>query len=210
MADVPTRAPLWEPELLASVEVCALSGDLPGPACEHRATHLVARAGMPTETCAMHRHVRRDPASPSGLRCDPRGREVAVILPDLYEEWILAHAPGGDAPWIPRAAAPGCSEEVATTPTLKITAPALGSVILLGDRGGAAAQIVDVRIEVDPPGSAAAIGEVEVLVDGVAIARSGYPYRARIPLQAGDHELVARPVNPRTAVRFEPSRFSVR
>ncbi|MEZ4450791.1 MAG: penicillin-binding transpeptidase domain-containing protein [Nannocystaceae bacterium] len=211
MADVPTRAPLWEGERLQSVEVCALSGDLPGPACEHRASHLVAEANMPQGTCSMHQHVRPDPASPSGWRCDPRGRTVATVLPDAYEEWILAHAPGSpESPWMTRAAVPGCADEAGALPTLRVTSPALGSVILLGDRGGAAAQVVDVRLEVDPPGLAAAIGEVEWVVDGVGVARSPYPYRAQLPIRAGDHEVLARPVDPRRAARFEPSRFSVR
>ena len=51
---------------------------------------------------------------------------------------------------------------------------------------------------------------IEFVMDGEVVARSAYPYRARIPARAGDHEVVARPADPSLSIRIKSSRFSVR
>jgi penicillin-binding protein 1C len=251
MDDVASRAPLWEPELLASVEVCPLSGAPAGPACPERVRRYEIRpadadadaqpddhghehAAQPpgaaeveavaaespeaTEPCAMHVHVRRDPVAPSGWRCDPRGREVAVALGEAYEEWLLAYGPpattGADGqriPWIARSGAPGCDDDDgAELPTLRIVAPATGSVLLLDSRGGPEAQVVEIDVAVEPASRAAELGELEVLIDGNLVARTSWPHRVTAPISAGDHEITARPADPRQLARIQASQFSVR
>ncbi len=42
------------PEGLVDVEICALSGQLPGPDCPHRITETFIAGTAPTETCTMH------------------------------------------------------------------------------------------------------------------------------------------------------------
>jgi len=51
------------PDGLVEVEVCALSGQLPGPDCPHRVTELFLEGTQPTETCTLH-----PPVSDSGLQ----------------------------------------------------------------------------------------------------------------------------------------------
>ncbi|MCA9657468.1 MAG: transglycosylase domain-containing protein, partial [Myxococcales bacterium] len=243
MDDVASRAPLWEPELLASVEVCPLSGAPAGPACpervrryeirpadeqadahaddhghEHAAEAEAAENPEGPEPCAMHVHVRRDPVAPSGWRCDPRGREVAVALGEEYEEWLLAYGPpattGADGqriPWIARSGAPGCDDDDgAALPTLRVVAPATGSVLLLDSRGGPESQVVEIDVAVEPASRAAELGELEILIDGELVARTSWPHRVTAPITAGDHEITARPADPRQFARIQPNLFSVR
>ncbi|MEZ4381118.1 MAG: penicillin-binding protein 1C [Nannocystaceae bacterium] len=262
MDDVASRAPLWEPELLASVEVCPLSGAPAGPACPERVRryeirpdaeggaetgaetdaqaddhghHRAARADADDrgleraaqaeaeepegpEPCAMHVHVRRDPVAPSGWRCDPRGRDVAVVLDEAYEEWLLAYGPpattgadGQQIPWIARSGAPGCdADDGAELPTLRVVAPATGAVLLLDSRGGPESQVVEIDVAVEPASRAAQLGELEILIDGDLVARTSWPHRVTAPITAGDHEITARPADPRRFARIRPSQFSVR
>ncbi|MCB9704357.1 MAG: penicillin-binding protein 1C [Myxococcales bacterium] len=217
MDDVAARAPLWDPELLVAVDVCPLSGAPAGPACPESVRRLERRRGEHDHTdrldepCTMHQHVRRDAAAASGWRCDPRGTTSAVVLGDAYEEWLLAHGPRDPTtPWISEGGTPGCGDPGGQTPTLRVSTPANGSVILLGARGGAEAQVIEVEVRVEPPALAASLGELEIVVDGEVAARTGWPFRATIPARAGDHEILARPADPGLSARFEPSRIAVR
>jgi penicillin-binding protein 1C len=73
-------------------------------------------------------------------------------------------------------------------------------------------QTIELRAELAEGGEAAAraLGDLEFVVDGVVAARSAWPYQARIPATPGDHEILARPADPRLAARLEPVQFSVR
>jgi len=73
-------------------------------------------------------------------------------------------------------------------------------------------QTIELRAELSAGGEAAAraLGELEFVVDGRVAARSAWPYEARIAATPGDHEVLARPADPRLAARLEPVRFSVR
>lgn len=212
MEDVPQRRPLWEPELLVDVEVCPISGAPVGPACDERAHRKFAREHVPTDTCTMHAHVRRDPAAPADLRCDPEGPRTAVLFPPEFDEWLSWKTAGGATPdvvgrpWLPRSRVPGCDERPAALPTLRVVAPAPGTVYALGERRDA--QTIEVRAELAD--SATDLGDVVFLLDGREVARSAWPYKIRVPASPGDHEVLARPVDPRRSVRFEPTRFSVR
>ncbi len=58
------------PDGLVEVEVCALSGQLPGPDCPHRVTELFLEGTQPTQTCTLHLPISdfRFPISESGLQ----------------------------------------------------------------------------------------------------------------------------------------------
>lgn len=215
MDEVPQRRPLWEPELLVDVEVCPLSGAPVGPACDEKAVRKFASGHVPEATCTMHAHVRRDPQAPAGLRCDPRpaaNGQVAVLFPPAFDEWLAWKTTGGATPdlygrpWLARARVPGCDARPTTIPTLKIAAPTPGSVFALGRRRDA--QTIEVRAEAE--GATTDLGELVFLVDGREVARSAWPYKVKIAAEPGDHEVLARPADPRTPVKFEPTRFSVR
>lgn len=208
MGDVPGRAPLWEPELLASADVCPLSGLRPGPACEESATRLFIAGHLPEGTCDMHAHVRPDPRAADGFRCDESSARRAVLLPDLYGDWLLAHGPRDElVPWLLASATPGCRERSAEIPTLRIAAPLDGAVFLRDARGGAT---VEVRVETDARALGRDLGDLEIVVDGHVVARAAWPYRALIAATPGDHEVLARPLDPAIPVHLAPARYAVR
>ena len=217
MDEVPQRAPLWDAGLLVQVEVCPLSGLPAGPACDERATRPFLADHLPEGTCDLHVHVRRDPRAPAGLRCDPEGREVAVVFPAAFDGWLAERSVAGATPdpygrpWLPRSRVPGCAALGDEVPLLRLLAPTPGSVFALGLHG-AERQTIELRAELAAGGEAAAraLGELEFVVDGQVAARSAWPYQARIAATPGDHEVLARPADPRLAARLEPVRFSVR
>ena len=68
---------------LKRIKVCALSGKLPGPFCDHFKETLFIPGKSPITTCSIHREVRIDVRS--GLRaCPGSGAEVA---PYVFEFW---------------------------------------------------------------------------------------------------------------------------
>lgn len=216
MDDVPQRAPLWDPDLLVDIEVCPLSGAPVGPACDEKAVRKFAKGHVPEATCTMHVHVRRDPQAPAGLRCAPPPATgpatTAVLFPPEFDEWLSWKTGDGNTPdlhgrpWLARARVPGCDDRPAALPTLKIVTPAPGSVFALGARRDA--QTIEARAEVT--GAQSDLGELVFLVDGREVGRSAWPYKVRIAAEPGDHELLARPADPRRSAKLEPTRFSVR
>src|SRR5262249_54262402 len=54
---------------IETVEICPLSGALPGPACPHRHRESFLRGTAPHAACAMHQTVRID--TRNGLRAGP-------------------------------------------------------------------------------------------------------------------------------------------
>lgn len=212
MRDVPSRAPLWDPAQLVAVDVCPLSGLPAGPACDEHVTRRFAHDHLPEGTCDLHHHVVRDQAAPAGLRCDPAGRGVAVLLPPAFDTWLSQRTDSPDPfgrPWLPRTRVPGCADPAALVPTVRVSEPAPGSIYALGLAGR---QTIEIRAELAQGGEPAArdLGDVEFVVDGKVWARSAWPYKTRIPATPGDHEVLARPANQALAARLEPTQFSVR
>ncbi len=77
------RRPPPPPAGLARVEVCALSGMLPGADCPHRVSTLFIPGVSPIKMCDIHRRVAIDPAT--GRRACP-GRELGLPA-SVYEFW---------------------------------------------------------------------------------------------------------------------------
>jgi penicillin-binding protein 1C len=220
MRDVPTRAPLFAPDLLMLAEVCPLSGKLAGPACSEHAPRHFLREGPPTETCDLHVRARLRPEASAGeppFQRDAKGPSRIVVLPEVFDAW-LAHqplgAPGHDSfglPWFSCARLGGCVPlPAAGEAELRIDAPLPGSVFLLSRAGGSPHQAIEVRASVAGSEPGRRIGLVEFVVDGRVAAEVGPPYRALIPLTRGDHEVVARPADPVVRIAALSSRFSVR
>src|SRR5260370_27790170 len=82
------RGPLFEsivhgPLCLKKIKVCALSGQLPGPYCDHFKDTWFIPGKSPITTCRIHREVAIDVRT--GLRaCPGRG---SAILTRVYEFW---------------------------------------------------------------------------------------------------------------------------
>lgn len=217
MRDVSTRAPLYDAQQLQPVEVCALSGQRPGPACPHTVTRRLSRSHVPDEPCTLHVHARANPSRsrPLGtppLTCDPGGDVVVAVLPAEYTPWLDEHpvgAPGLDpygTPWLSAERVPGCAPE-GRRATLAIAEPSEGAVIWSGLEDDA------VALRAQLSNASGDAGAVDFVVDGDVVARSDWPYQALVELPRGDHEVHARLVQrPRGDAPVEtPSvRFSVR
>lgn len=81
------------PADLLPLEVCALSGHLPGPSCAHRRTVLAPASGIPTQRCELHQRIEVDLAT--GERVVPgcrEGRETekrsAVVWPPEVRRFL--------------------------------------------------------------------------------------------------------------------------
>lgn len=68
---------------LRKVKVCALSGDLPGPHCDHLKETLFIPGKSPIRTCAVHREVKIDAST--GLRACPG--DDAATASEVFEFW---------------------------------------------------------------------------------------------------------------------------
>jgi hypothetical protein len=124
---------------------------------------------------------------------------------------LPAGAPGQDAvgtPWIAASRTSGCVAGSGEIAEVRVDSPAAGSVFRIDAAGGAQQALV---LEATVVGGGAARPEtMDFVLDGDVVASSSWPYRARVPATAGDHEVVVRPRDARLAVRVGRSRFSVR
>ncbi len=213
MRDVRERAPLWDPSLLVDVEVCPLSGHLPGPACPDHVVRRFAKGSAAAQHCELHVHATAiaTPTQGPHVRCDPGGKSTVVLLPSAFDDWLLTQprgAPGRDLfgiPWLPRSRVAGCSE-AGLERKLSIEAPADGSIVVLS-RWRPDAETIDVRASLAGPD----VGPVELAVDGVLVGEAASPpFRFRIPAEPGDHVVVARPRDKNAEVALGTTRFSVR
>jgi penicillin-binding protein 1C len=193
MRDVPTRAPLFDPALLQPVQVCALSGHRPGPACPHTVTRRLAAAHVPEEPCTLHVHARAQLEGAQPFVCDPEGPAVIAVLPAPFTSWLderAVGAPGIDpagTPWLAAERVPGCAPE-GQRARLVITEPSEGAVFWVGhcdDEVELWAELQGGAAEQESP-------TIEFVVDGEVVARSDWPYRAEVDLPPGDHEVHAR------------------
>ncbi len=210
MRDISVRAPLFDPALLDTVEVCPLSGELPGPACDDKVARHFAHGHAPTKNCNVHRHVT---VVEGAARCAPSSTQTAVLLPSVFDRWLAEQAPGApgqDAsghPWLAMSQSEGCGSDPSQA-ALTITSPRDGTVF---QRSGTAEEALLVEAALSG-GSAnlGARGSVEIVVDGRPVARTKAPFRAEIPLEAGDHVIWARlDEGPRSA-RSREIRIAVR
>lgn len=218
MEDVEGREPLWEPSLLASAEICPMSGKRPGPACHEHATRMFIHDKLPTETCDMHAHVSPAKAvGPEGLpwKCDPQGKRRATLFAPEYDEWLAMYVADGIGPelgqsmWHPRARVRDCVVDGGDLPELSIVEPVAGAVYNVGYVTDADRQVIDVRATFLGPETERP-REVVFVVNGSEKARSTWPYRAQLPATVGDHELLVRPADEQQTIRLGSVMFSVR
>lgn len=218
MQDVPTRAPLWDRDLLEEHEVCPLSGKQPGPACKDHATHRFLKGRAPTESCDWHVHASAREGARAGeapFACDPSGHATIVVLPEQYDGYLATlpmGAPGHDPyglPWFSRSVVPHCGNDVSSELGIRVDGPSAGSVFVFGDEGEEQSILLSASLMGDAV-SRHAVDEVEFVVDGEVIGRSRAPFRVSYPLRRGEHELVVRPREARLSARIGKSTFSVR
>ncbi|HZE16566.1 MAG TPA: penicillin-binding transpeptidase domain-containing protein, partial [Mycobacterium sp.] len=188
------------PSGLVEVEVCALSGLLPGPDCPHRVTELFLAGTEPTETCTMHQRVAIDRAT--GLRAaadtppDRIVQKVYTILPPEAQAWGREQGIDEPPPAVVQQAASGEQQIVALAPgqgsPLVMGSPDDGAVYRLDPGLPPDAQRIEVRAY---PATGVSLREVTLLVDGQPLAkRRAPPYEVLWQLELGSHTFSAEAV----------------
>jgi 1A family penicillin-binding protein len=198
-----------QPEGLVEVEICALSGLLPGPDCPHRVTELFVQGTEPTETCTMHQRIAIDRTT--GLRATsatPPERiveQVYTILPPEAHDWArqqgIAQPPPASsaessvsAPdnQMAQAAALG---QAPSTKVLRLTlsSPDNGSTFLLDGDLPRDAQRIAVSAYSSQDGS---LREVTLWADGQLLAEFvAPPYKTLWQLEPGVHSFWAEGIS---------------
>ncbi len=173
------------PDGLQRRTVCSLSGRLAGKGCPHVRVEAFVAGTEPVEECPWHREVAIDVRN--GLRagptCPPRSvvRKALLDLPERYAGWAraqrLAVAPLRASPLCPRP-------EVA--PRVALLEPLPNSRFLVDPETPRELSTIRFAARVTP-----ADEPVVFLVDGVPVAKVGYPHEFRWPAEKGTHVVTA-------------------
>jgi penicillin-binding protein 1C len=177
------------PPGMLPVEICALSGSLPSPACPYRRTEWFIAGTQPTQVDSLYQQVTLDRAT--GLPASaaaPAGQVVtrlALNLPASARAW--AHAQGlllvSDLPGAGQAG-PTAPGGAANTPQLQLTAPADRSVYQFTAGMDGAAQSLRLSAA-----SERADGVVTFFIDGSPVGSAARPpFEAWWPLSVGSHQ----------------------
>lgn len=170
------------PAGLVEVEVCALSGQLPGPDCPHRLRETFIAGTEPRETCTVHQRI---------------GDTVYTVLPPEAHAW--AREQGLPQP------PDGLPDETAAA--LLLVSPDQGAVYLIDPSAPRAAQQIRIAAE-----AGVALTEVTLWADDALLARlSAPPYQAFWQLDVGIHTFHAQGVTLEgREVSSAPVRIEVR
>lgn len=177
-----TELPSFPTPALRRVQVCAVSGDRPGPACP--TTTTTAIAGVTTlPICAMHRRIFVHPGT--GLRlhgdCLLNGEskeETALVWPSELVAFRLAQ--GASLPGLP-AADPRCADIPEESGPV-ITSPSSNTPYLIRPDAPPKFQ----RLALSAAGAADASAHYWY-VNGRHVARTAPATPCFIPLEAGEH-----------------------
>ncbi len=187
LAHVPAMLERPLPAALVQREVCGVSGGLPGPGCTHTRSEWFIPGTEPHEACPFHVEVALDVRN--GLRASRSCPSSVVVkrtlldLPEDYEAWArrrrLATAP--------TALSPLCPGADDGTRRVAIREPRARSRYLFDPETPRELSTVRFSAAVTP-----ATEEVVWLVDGLPVARVGYPHELRWHLPPGTHVVRAR------------------
>ena len=169
-----------QPNGLARVEVCALSGLLPTDYCPHKRVEIFIEGTQPTARDNFYQPFKVDAAT--GALADsntPPNRivtQVFLVLPPEAQEWAREKG-------IPQL--PVNSYQLSVSSNLKITSPDDKTVYKISPRLPISNQQVSFNAV-----SAKAFNEISFVLDGVVIATvRESPYQAFWQLAEGKHSL---------------------
>ena len=182
------------------VEVCALSGHLPGEHCPRRVLVAASAQRVPPDRCTYHQEVTVD--AETGLRLTagcragrPTRTAVYVVWPPEVRRWLQDRRLTSAEP---PPLAPGCATDALSAP--RIRAPRAEEVVLLIP--GLPAEDQEVALEAD----AAAGARLSWFVDGVLLGTAAAGERLWWAPRVGQHDVVVTD----GAGRSDRTRLSVR
>ena len=186
-------APLVDRAGLVEVEVCALSGSLPGPACAHRVRELFRPEDAPRTGCAMHERLAVDPEN--GLLAGPGCANVEERPFEVYEPRYLPWAKAARRPLPPELRSPRCPARPESPAEPAVAAlrakveprdpsvrfPRDGARFVVDADGPSRQEILLAAIPADGG------GKVRFVLDGRTLATLGAPYELPWVLTKGRH-----------------------
>jgi 1A family penicillin-binding protein len=156
------------PDGLVDMEVCALSGELPGSDCPHRIVETFIVGTEPDTLCQMHQRI-------DGV--------VYSILPPEAQAWARER----NLPQPPTASPQPTPLVTHPTPHLRLTSPDAGAVYRIDSAQPRDAQRIAVFIAADVQ-----FEKIELLVDGLPLVRlTSPPYMYLWQLEPGTHTFSA-------------------
>jgi penicillin-binding protein 1C len=173
-----------QPADLTYVEVCALSGRAPTPACKERRLVPALRTAVPTEPCPYHRRVEVDLATgkvvtPGCRSGHTREARDYVVWPSAVRSWLRSRE--RELPEPPDLH-PDCVRGGARRPPT-IVSPQAGQVALLVPGVPLDRQEIPLEAEAD-------VGALSWFVDGVFVGTARADERLWWRPQAGRHDVV--------------------
>jgi penicillin-binding protein 1C len=176
---------------IEEIAVCSLSGERPGPGCDHLRQEIFATSGdrssAPSTTCSMHERVEIDKRN--GLRASggcPRA-EVEERTFERFDARLAAWARKAGRNLAPDRRSPLCpgSNEPIASPSdgkLRLAYPPDGALFSL-DPGVASRQSIRLRADVPP-----SVREVRFVIDGIPRIAAA-PFALDWTLTPGHHAL---------------------
>ncbi len=186
--------PLVDLDGLVSVEVCALSGERPGPACDHREQELFVAGTEPHERCSLHERVWVD--SRDGGRSAPGCPDAEERTFERYPSEYAAWAERTGRPLAPRASSPRCSRVSGPREpaSVSIVYPHAGTSFRLDP----ALKRQEIVLEARAPATA----RVRYVLDGRPLATVDAPFRLVWALEPGVHRLEAESAGATASAGF--------
>ncbi|MEP7120602.1 MAG: penicillin-binding protein 1C [Byssovorax sp.] len=176
---------------IEEISVCSLSGERPGPGCDHLRQELFAVSGdhrtAPATTCSMHERVEIDKRN--GLRATPScpRSEIEERTFERFDARVAAWARAVGRNLAPERRSPLCPgstepEAPLTTGKLRVAYPPDAAVFSL-DPGAASRQAIRLRADVPPT-----IHAIRFVIDGIP-HRATAPFALDWPLAPGHHRI---------------------
>jgi penicillin-binding protein 1C len=181
------------PAGLVHLEICALSGLLPTPACPYRRWEWFIDGTQPVEEDHFYRQVTLDAATgrlaDASTPVERRVSQVVLDLPPELRPWARSQGLVLLAD-LQSPAATGANSQAASLTPLKIVSPAGGSLYLLATGFASNAQRILIEA-IAAPG----VQQVSLWLDGSQVASfSSAPYQFWWTLAAGEHRIWAQAV----------------
>jgi penicillin-binding protein 1C len=185
LAEFPT------PKGYLSKSICPVSGKLAGPDCPHHRFEYYAPGSEPYENCPYHRKIKIDRRNGllASLRCPAKFIEDRVLLdlPVQYEPWARTQ----HLELAPKTVSPFCGGRPAELkPSVAIDEPKDQSRYFWDPDTPEEFSTIRLAANVWPRTE-----EIVWVIDGVPVAKVGYPHEFRWPLVKGKHTIEAAMLN---------------